>query len=85
MRFRQGAFAIAQRAGVPVLPVAITGTRKIIPKGSFLYTFVGHAHVEILQPVMVDEDPKAVASRVRAMLQEAVTRSEQKLGIRSGQ
>jgi len=85
LRFRQGAFAIAQRAGVPVLPVAITGTRKIIPKGSFLYTFVGHAHVEILPPVVVDEDPKAVASRVRGLLQEAVTRSEQKLGIRSGQ
>lgn len=83
LRFRQGAFALAQRAGVPVLPVAITGTRKIIPKGSFLYTFVGHAHVEILPPVMVDEDPKAVASRVRALLQEAVTRSEQKLGISS--
>jgi 1-acyl-sn-glycerol-3-phosphate acyltransferase len=85
LRFRQGAFALAQRTGVPVLPVAITGTRKVIPKGSFLFNLVGHMHVEILRPVWVDEDPKAVAARVRGLLQETVTRSEQRLGIRSGQ
>jgi 1-acyl-sn-glycerol-3-phosphate acyltransferase len=79
LRFRQGAFALAQRADVPVLPVAITGTRRIIRKGALLFTFVGHAHVEVLRPVVVDEDPKAVASRVRGLLQEAVTRNEQKL------
>jgi 1-acyl-sn-glycerol-3-phosphate acyltransferase len=83
LRFRQGAFALAQRAGVPVLPVAITGSRKVIPKGSFLFDFIGHMHVEILPPVSVDEDPKAVAARVRGLLQETVTRSEQRLGIRA--
>ncbi|HXN40435.1 MAG TPA: 1-acyl-sn-glycerol-3-phosphate acyltransferase [Myxococcaceae bacterium] len=80
LRFRQGAFALAQRAGVPVLPVAITGTRRVIPKGSFAFRFVGKVHVEILRPVGVDEDPKAVASRVRGLLQEAVSRSEHDSG-----
>ncbi len=33
--FKKGAFVLAIRAGVPVVPVAIVGTREILPKGSW--------------------------------------------------
>jgi 1-acyl-sn-glycerol-3-phosphate acyltransferase len=32
--FKQGAFKIALRAGVPIVPVTIIGTSKLLPKGS---------------------------------------------------
>jgi 1-acyl-sn-glycerol-3-phosphate acyltransferase len=34
--FREGAAYIAIKAGVPVIPVAIRGTREILPMGSLL-------------------------------------------------
>ncbi|MBI5419584.1 MAG: 1-acyl-sn-glycerol-3-phosphate acyltransferase, partial [Deltaproteobacteria bacterium] len=34
--FKAGAFYIARKAGVPVLPVYIDGGRRALPKGSFL-------------------------------------------------
>src|SRR4051812_34062320 len=36
-RFRQGPFLIAQRCNVPVVPIAIFGTREIVPKGRSSY------------------------------------------------
>jgi 1-acyl-sn-glycerol-3-phosphate acyltransferase len=36
MRFRPGAFVVAARAGVPILPVVIRGTRYALPPGTLL-------------------------------------------------
>jgi 1-acyl-sn-glycerol-3-phosphate acyltransferase len=48
--FKDGAFALAIAAGVPVLPVAIAGTRAMRPKHS---KWFGRAHAcaKILQPI----------------------------------
>ena len=75
LRFGQTAFVLAQRAGVPVVPIAIFGTGRVIPKGRFLYDFTGGVRVEILEPLRVEGDPKVVASRVRALIQNANDRS----------
>lgn len=72
LRFGQTAFVLAQRAGVPVVPIAISGTGRVIAKGRLLYNFTGRVRVEILEPLRVEGDPKAVASRVRALIQHAV-------------
>src|SRR5262249_49730420 len=37
-----------------------------------LYDFTGRVRVEILEPLRVEGDPKAVASRVRALIQNAI-------------
>ena len=34
--FKQGAFKIALRAGVPIVPISIVGTNKLLPKGSLI-------------------------------------------------
>ncbi|MEM8982873.1 MAG: lysophospholipid acyltransferase family protein [Pseudomonadota bacterium] len=39
MTFRQGAFRVAARLELPVIPVTITGTRKILPDGGRLPRF----------------------------------------------
>jgi 1-acyl-sn-glycerol-3-phosphate acyltransferase len=35
MRFKKGAFVLAIQTGVPLLPVGIEGSRRIMPKGSY--------------------------------------------------
>jgi 1-acyl-sn-glycerol-3-phosphate acyltransferase len=49
-KFHTGAFAIAARVGLPVVPVAIRGTRYILPSGRFLPRF-GRIDIDILPPL----------------------------------
>lgn len=49
-KFHTGAFAIASRVGVPVVPVAIRGTRHVLPSGHLLPRF-GFIEIEILPAI----------------------------------
>ncbi|HEX9707217.1 MAG TPA: lysophospholipid acyltransferase family protein [Steroidobacteraceae bacterium] len=49
-RFHGGAFAAAARAGVPVAPVAIRGTRRVLGARSFIPRW-GRIEVEVLVPL----------------------------------
>jgi 1-acyl-sn-glycerol-3-phosphate acyltransferase len=49
-RFKDGAFHLAIEAGVPILPLAIEGTRACRPKGS-LWFGVASASVRMLEPI----------------------------------
>jgi 1-acyl-sn-glycerol-3-phosphate acyltransferase len=66
--FRDGAFAIALRAHVPVLPIAIAGTRQMRPKHSKWFG-KAHACAKILAPVdtsgMTEADLPALRERAR--------------------
>jgi 1-acyl-sn-glycerol-3-phosphate acyltransferase len=70
-RFRQGPFVVAQKAQVPIVPVAITGTRTIIAKGAHHFTLKGRVIVKVLDPFMVEGTPKEAAQRARAAVQKA--------------
>jgi 1-acyl-sn-glycerol-3-phosphate acyltransferase len=70
-RFRQGPFVVAQRAGVPIVPIAITGTRTIIAKGVWHFTLKGRVIVKVLEPFMVEGSTKEAAQRARAAVQKA--------------
>ncbi len=48
--FKKGAFRFALDFGIPILPITITGTRKILPPDS-IDLFPGTAHMIIHQPV----------------------------------
>ena len=48
--FRTGAFACAAQGGVPVVPVALTGTRYILRSGSWFPRF-GRVRIEIDRPI----------------------------------
>jgi 1-acyl-sn-glycerol-3-phosphate acyltransferase len=50
LEFKTGAFKIAMRAGVPIVPVTILGTRKNLPKGS-LAPRPGRVDVIIGEPI----------------------------------
>ncbi len=65
LRFHLGAFTAAVRAGLPVVPLAIRGTRHCLPADS-LWPQPGRVHLDILAPVpatpgtgMLAADPAA--------------------------
>ena len=72
--FKDGAFRLAVDAGVPILPLAVAGTRTALPKKGFIMR-PARAEVRILQPVetvgLTADDVPALRDRVRAMIDEA--------------
>lgn len=67
-RFRPGAFVAATRGAMPVVPIAISGTRHMLPAGRLLPRPC-QLHIEILDPIPADDpvyrDHRALAECTR--------------------
>ncbi|MEX2574017.1 MAG: lysophospholipid acyltransferase family protein [Balneolaceae bacterium] len=50
-RFSRGAFELAIREQVPVLPLVIDGTHNCLPKNSWIFKKNVHARLEVLEPI----------------------------------
>jgi 1-acyl-sn-glycerol-3-phosphate acyltransferase len=70
-RFHAGAFVIAARAGVPVVPVVIRGAREVLPPNEVLPR-PGRIEVEILAPVGGPADPARGAAELRGAARSAI-------------
>jgi 1-acyl-sn-glycerol-3-phosphate acyltransferase len=77
-RFKGGSFLLAIEAGLPIVPLAVIGTRKVMPKGR-LRTEPADVMLIVhdpIQPPTLDaptpRDAKALADRVRAVVSAAV-------------
>jgi 1-acyl-sn-glycerol-3-phosphate acyltransferase len=77
-RFKAGSFLLAIQAGLPIVPLAIVGTRQVMPKSRLRtepadVTLVVH---DPIQPPAIDQptahDAKALADRVHAIVSRAV-------------
>jgi 1-acyl-sn-glycerol-3-phosphate acyltransferase len=81
--FRDGAFRIAVKAGVPILPLAVAGTRGAMARGSFRFERA-RAVVRVLEPVetagLTQADVPALRDRVREMIVDARADLNRKLG-----
>lgn len=68
---KKGGFFIALQAGVPIVPVRISGSREIVPSGS-LAVRPGRVVVELFEPIptagMTDSDIPKLMQRVRYAL-----------------
>ncbi|MCX8123580.1 MAG: 1-acyl-sn-glycerol-3-phosphate acyltransferase [Spirochaetes bacterium] len=53
-KFKKGGFTIAIERKMPILPVAVKGSREILPKGSFVFTR-GSIEVVVCDPIPVEE------------------------------
>ncbi|MEX0893923.1 MAG: lysophospholipid acyltransferase family protein [Gemmatimonadota bacterium] len=84
--FRDGAFRAAVEAGVPILPMAVAGTREAMAKGSLLFNRAV-AEVRVLEPVPTEgltlEDVPALRERVRAMIEQARDELRHELELRT--
>jgi 1-acyl-sn-glycerol-3-phosphate acyltransferase len=65
-KFHTGAFAIAARAELPIVPIAIRGTRRILPSGRFLPR-PGRIHVQVLPALgpLTEIEPTAAIAQTR--------------------
>jgi 1-acyl-sn-glycerol-3-phosphate acyltransferase len=74
--FKPGAFDLALRAKVPILPIVIEGTRGALPKHG-LTIGRGRMRVRVLEEIpydsFADETPEALAERVRELFVRALT------------
>jgi 1-acyl-sn-glycerol-3-phosphate acyltransferase len=71
--FKKGAFVLAIRAGLPVVPVICRGTRRLMPRGSRLTVVPGPVEVIVEAPIPTAglryEDRDALAAEVRAAIE----------------
>ena len=77
-RFKAGSLLLAMQAGLPVVPIAIIGTRQVMPKGR-LRTEPADVRLIIHDPIRTaaaaeptTRDAKALADRVQAIVTAAV-------------
>ena len=72
--FKDGAFHLAIEAGVPILPIAIAGTRNCMAKHSFAFRHA-HAKARVLEPIptagLTRADLGALRDRTRATIDAA--------------
>jgi 1-acyl-sn-glycerol-3-phosphate acyltransferase len=70
-RFKAGSFHIALEAGLPVVPLSLAGTCRIMPKGRFAVK-PGRVRLVVHDPIdttgLAGADPKAFAERVRHII-----------------
>jgi 1-acyl-sn-glycerol-3-phosphate acyltransferase len=66
-RFNDGAFHLAVKAGVPILPVVVEGSHGCLPKKTWKFGPVD-IRLEVLPPVPVDSDPIRLRDTVRSMI-----------------
>jgi 1-acyl-sn-glycerol-3-phosphate acyltransferase len=70
--FKKGGFHLAIKAGVPIVPVALRGTRALMPRGSYLLRS-GTITVILGDPIptqgLNDEDRTSLLERVRSVVE----------------
>jgi len=71
--FKKGAFVLAIRAGLPIVPIVCRGTRRLMPRGSQLTVVPGPVDVIVEEPIATTglgyDDRDALAARVRAVIE----------------
>jgi 1-acyl-sn-glycerol-3-phosphate acyltransferase len=82
--FRDGAFRLAIEAQVPVLPLAVAGTRECRPKGSKWFG-EAKAKVQVLAPIstvgMTVDDVATLRERVRDAIADALPELRREVGV----
>jgi len=74
-RFKGGIFLLAIENGLPIVPVSVSGSRVVMPKGRFMVcpaTVEVTVHEAIPTRGLAREDARALAERVRGIVASAV-------------
>jgi 1-acyl-sn-glycerol-3-phosphate acyltransferase len=71
MRFKGGSFYLALEAGLPIVPLSVTGSRHVMLKGR-LATYPGHVQLTVHPPIdthgHAGSEPKAFGEMVRRII-----------------
>jgi 1-acyl-sn-glycerol-3-phosphate acyltransferase len=83
--FKDGAFRLAIESGVPILPIAVAGTRNAMAKGTFRF-LRARAIAQLLEPIetagMTLDDIGVLKQRTRERIEEGRRALAGELGIR---
>ncbi|XP_038723349.1 1-acyl-sn-glycerol-3-phosphate acyltransferase BAT2, chloroplastic isoform X2 [Tripterygium wilfordii] len=71
--FKKGAFSVAAKTGVPIVPMTLIGTGKIMPTGMESIVNQGSVKVVIHKPIQ-GRDPAALCNEARNVISEALNR-----------
>lgn len=87
-QFRRGVFVMAQRLGVPIVPVAVTGMYDLMRKGSLVIRPGQEVTVHVEKPVLVagrgPDEVAAIAAETRAAITKHVDAYLDQKGARHG-
>ena len=85
--FKDGAFKLAIEAGIPILPIAVAGTRDCMAKGSFAFRRA-HAKARVLEPIpttgLTNADTAALRERTRTLIDVARRELQRELAEADG-
>lgn len=65
--FKKGAFSVAAKTGVPVVPMTITGTGNIMPAGEEVLLNPGSVKV-VVHPILVGSDAQELCNQARSII-----------------
>jgi len=69
--FKKGGFTLAVKAGVPVLPISIRGSREVLPRGS-LRVKGGRIRIIVGQPIRTDQRGPAARQALMGEVRQAI-------------
>jgi len=76
--FKKGAFVAAIEMGRPIVPVAIKGTHRVMPKGGYLSIYPGDVEIVVKPPISTSglryEDRERLRDAVREIIAEECAR-----------
>ncbi len=70
-KFHAGAFTIAARAGCPVVPAVVRGTRRAFPPKK-AWPHPSRIEIEFLEPIFAEADSPDVAVELRERARQAI-------------
>jgi 1-acyl-sn-glycerol-3-phosphate acyltransferase len=78
-RFKKGVFVMALKAGAPIVPISVSGSNKIMPKGKFVIR-PGRVRITFHEPLLTEglaiEDRQGIIDRARQAILAGLEREE---------
>jgi 1-acyl-sn-glycerol-3-phosphate acyltransferase len=80
--FKTGAFILAQKQNVPILPIVINGTKDALPKKSLKLSGIHKIHVKVLDEIpyesFANNSAEEITTRVQSMMVQELAAMRQK-------
>lgn len=73
--FQNGAFKLAIKEKVPVLPIVVDGTRDAIPKGSWIFNHKVYCKITVLDPIETADMSPSDFEKLRDTVREKIQRT----------
>ena len=70
--FKKGVFTLALRAKVPILPVGISGSSQLQPKGSFIPNKKGVIYIQIGKPIETAQGSRSAKTEIMMTVRQAI-------------